>query len=427
MPQIINIHARQILDSRGIPTIEVDVISDSAVVGSASIPSGATTGDFEAYELRDEDSERFLGKGVLKAINNVNTILNDELKGFFVEDQRVLDAAMIALDGTDNKSNLGANAILAVSIAAARCAAQSLGIPLYKYLGGVNATVLPIPMIGVINGGQLSDNRLDIQEFMIMPCGAETFSEALRMGTEISLNLKHLFKSKKLSTNVSEEGGFAPNLESHEQALDFILQAIELSKYKPGEDVYIALDASSSNFYNRELQNYTFKSTGQTYSSAELIDYWKTLVKRYPIISIEDGLDQEDWEGWTKLTKSLGHKIQIVGDDLFVTNIDRLRKGIELKAANSIIIKPNQIGTVTEMLNTVRFADINSLTSIISHRSGETEDVLIAELAVALNTGLIKTGAISRTERIAKYNELLRIEEALGASASYLGKDFKFI
>jgi len=427
MGQIANIYARQILDSRGNPTIEVDVLTDSGILGRAAVPSGASTGAHEAHELRDGDKAKYLGKGVLKAVKNVNTVINKALQGYFVEDQKELDMAMIKLDGTETKSKLGANAILGVSLACAKAAAQVTGQPLYRYIGGVNAHILPIPMMNILNGGSHADNKIDIQEFMVMPVGAKTFSDALRMGTEVFHNLKSVLKEKGHATNVGDEGGFAPNLKSNEEAIEYILKAIEKAGYKPGKDVYIALDAAASEFYNEKKKIYHFDSTGKDYTGDQLVDYWKKWVNKYPIISIEDGLAEDDWKSWDKLTKAIGDKVQLVGDDLFVTNVTRLEKGIKAGIANSILIKVNQIGTLTETIDAVTMATRNSYTSIMSHRSGETEDVTIAELAVALNTGLIKTGSASRTERIAKYNQLIRIEESLGSSAHYLGKDFKYI
>jgi len=426
MEQIANIFAREILDSRGNPTIEVEVITDRGSVGRASVPSGASTGVHEAIELRDDDPERYLGKGVLKAVHNVNKVLNEELNGFFVADQSTLDAAMIELDGTENKSNLGANAILGVSLAAAKAAALSTGQHLYRYIGGVNASTLPIPMMNILNGGCHADNKIDIQEFMILPVGADTFSEALRMGTETFHHLKSVLKKKGFSTNVGDEGGFAPDLASNEQAIEFVIEAITKAGYTPGKDIYIALDAAASSFYDVKKKKYHFESIKKDFTSNQLVDYWKKWVSAYPIISIEDGLAEDDWDAWVALTATIGESVQIVGDDLFVTNVERLFKGIELQAANSILIKLNQIGTLTETINAVQLANNNGFTSIISHRSGETEDTTIAELAVALNTGLIKTGSASRSDRIAKYNQLLRIEESLGGAARYLGADFRF-
>ncbi len=427
MEQIANIFAREILDSRGNPTVEVEVVTDGGSVGRASVPSGASTGVHEAIELRDEDQERYLGKGVLKAINNVNKIINEELNGYIITDQSSIDGAMIELDGTDNKSNLGANAILGVSLAVAKAAAQSTGQHLYRYIGGVNANTLPIPMMNILNGGTHADNKIDIQEFMILPVSAENFAEALRMGTETFHHLKQVLKKKGYSTNVGDEGGFAPNLKSNEEAIEVVIEAIEKAGYKPGDDIYIGLDAAASSFYNEKKKKYHFESTKKDYTTAQMVEFWQSWVEKYPIISIEDGLAEDDWEGWSALNKLIGNKVQIVGDDLFVTNVERLYKGIVEGAANSILIKLNQIGTLTETINAVQMANNNGFTSIISHRSGETEDVTIAELAVALNTGLIKTGSASRTDRIAKYNQLLRIEESLGASARYLGRDFRFV
>lgn len=427
MGQIINIHAREILDSRGNPTIEVEVVTDAGAVGRAAVPSGASTGAHEAVELRDGDKSRYLGKGVLNAVNNVNTTLNDELTGLYVQDQVEIDNAMIALDGTDNKANLGANAILGVSLAVARAAAQENSLELYRYIGGVNANLLPIPMMNILNGGSHADNKIDIQEFMIMPVGAENFSHALRMGAEVFHNLKAVLKSKGHSTNVGDEGGFAPNLSSNTEALEVVLTAIEKAGYKPGDDFFIALDAAASEFYNKEKKLYHFESTNENFTSSELVGFWKDWAKKYPIISIEDGLDEDDWQGWIELTKAIGNTVQLVGDDLYVTNVNRLKRGIEEKCSNSILIKVNQIGTLTETINSVQMAMQNSFTSIISHRSGETEDAFIADLAVALNAGQIKTGSASRSDRIAKYNQLLRIEEGLGNSARYLGRDFKFL
>jgi len=427
MGQIAGIHARQILDSRGNPTIEVEVVTSEGFVGRAAVPSGASTGVHEAVELRDGDKSQYLGKGVTKAVENVNTIINDQLKGYFVDDQVGIDNALIELDGTENKSNLGANAMLGVSLAVARAAATEYGLPLYRYVGGVNANTLPIPMMNILNGGQHADNKIDIQEFMIMPVGAEKFSDALRMGTEVFHNLKAVLKAKGHSTNVGDEGGFAPNLSSNEEAIEVVLEAIEKAGYKPGKEIYIALDAAASEFYNKEKKIYHFESTNQDLSSSDMVNYWKAWVEKYPVLSIEDGLDEDDWEGWAELTQAIGSKVQLVGDDLFVTNVKRLARGVIEKSANSILIKVNQIGTLTETIEEVKLATENAFTSIISHRSGETEDTTIADLAVALNTGLIKTGSASRSDRIAKYNQLLRIEEALGVNAKYPGKSFKFL
>lgn len=427
MGLISEIRARQILDSRGNPTIEVDVITDEGFMGRAAVPSGASTGVHEAVELRDGDKEKFMGRGVLKAVENVNTILNDGLKGLYVFDQSLIDATMIELDGTENKSNLGANATLGVSLAVARAAAQETGQPLYRYLGGVNANTLPIPMMNILNGGSHADNKIDIQEFMVMPIGAKSFSEALRMGAEVFHTLKAVLKAKGHSTNVGDEGGFAPNLGSNEEAIEVVLEAVGKAGYKPGEDIWIALDPAASEFYDEDKKVYHFESTGEDKSSDDMVAYWKDWTSKYPIISVEDGFHEDDWSGFQALTKAIGDRVQIMGDDLFVTNVKRLSRGIEEKVANSILIKVNQIGTLTETINAVQLATANSFTSVISHRSGETEDVTIAELAVALNTGQIKTGSASRSDRIAKYNQLLRIEESLGDAARFIGKDFKFL
>ncbi len=427
MGQIIGIHARQILDSRGNPTVEVEVYTDQGAVGRAAVPSGASTGVHEACELRDNDKNYFMGKGVLQAVENVKNILNEELKGFQVTDQNAIDAKMIELDGTPNKSKLGANAILGVSLACAKAAAMETGQELYRYIGGVNANTLPIPMMNILNGGSHADNSIDFQEFMVMPVGAQSFSHALQMGTEVFHNLKAVLKAQGYSTNVGDEGGFAPNLKSNEEAIEVILTAIEKAGYKPGKDIYIALDPASSEYYIPEEKVYHLhKSTGEKLTSSQMVEYWAKWVEKYPIISIEDGMAEDDWEGWKLITDTLGDKIQLVGDDLFVTNPERLQMGIEKKVANSILVKVNQIGTLTETINAVSLANRNSYTAVMSHRSGETEDTTIADLAVALNTGQIKTGSASRTDRIAKYNQLLRIEEALGEQAKYLGKTFKF-
>lgn len=426
MGAISNIYARQILDSRGNPTVEVEVVTDQGVVGRAAVPSGASTGAFEAHEMRDGDKARFLGKGVYNAVNNVNTVINDHLKGHYVFDQGLIDKTMIELDGTENKSRLGANAILGVSLAVAKAAAISTGQELYRYVGGVSANTLPIPMMNILNGGSHADNKIDIQEFMIMPVGAPSFAEALRIGSEIFHSLKKVLSEQNHSTNVGDEGGFAPNLNSNEEAVEVVLKAIERAGYRPGDDIYLALDAAASEFYDKDKNKYVFESNGKEFSTDEMVEYWKNFVTKYPILSIEDGLNEEDWDGWIKLNNAIGSKVQIVGDDLFVTNVKRLHRGIVERAANSILVKVNQIGTLTETIDAVSMATRNSMTSIISHRSGETEDTFIADLAVALNTGLIKTGSASRTDRVAKYNQLLRIEEALGASARYVGKQFKF-
>lgn len=427
MAQITNIQAREVLDSRGNPTIEVDVMTEDGIIGRSIVPSGASTGVHEAVELRDGDKGRYLGRGVLKAVENVNKILNEEMIGMFVTDQIEIDTKMIELDGSENKGNLGANAILGVSLACAKAAAQLTGQPLYRYVGGVNASTLPIPMMNILNGGKHADNKIDIQEFMIMPVGATKFSEALRMGAEVFHNLKAVLKSKGHSTNVGDEGGFAPNLGSNEEAIEVVIEAIGKAGFKPGEDIVIALDPAASEFYNAEKKVYKFESTNQVMSSSDMVAYWKKWVKNYPIVSIEDGLAEDDWDGWKEMVREIGDKIQIVGDDLFVTNVKRLKRGIKEKAANSILIKVNQIGTLTETINAVQLAIQNGMTAVISHRSGETEDTFIADLAVALNTGLIKTGSASRSDRIAKYNQLLRIEESLGTAAKFLGRDFKYL
>ncbi|MCD6179964.1 MAG: phosphopyruvate hydratase [Bacteroidales bacterium] len=428
MSAITNIHAREILDSRGNPTVEVEVFTSNGVVGRAAVPSGASTGVHEAVELRDGDKSRFMGKGVLQAVQNVNKILNEELQGYYVSDQVDIDTAMIELDGTPNKGKLGANAILGVSLAVANAAAQETGQYLYRYIGGVNANTLPIPMMNIINGGSHADNSIDFQEFMIMPVGAESFSQALRMGSEVFHNLKSVLKKMGHSTNVGDEGGFAPNLSSNEEAIKVILQAIEKAGYRPGEDIYLALDPASAEYYLPEEDKYHLKwSTGDKLSPAEMVDFWDGWAKKYPIISIEDGMSEDDWNGWKLMTDKMGDRIQLVGDDLFVTNTERLAKGISMDIANSILIKVNQIGTLTETINAINMAKDNSYTTVISHRSGETEDTTIADLAVALNTGQIKTGSASRTDRIAKYNQLMRIEEILGSSARYLGKNFKYV
>jgi enolase len=428
MSQIANIHSRQILDSRGNPTVEVDVYTTTGIVGRAAVPSGASTGIHEAVELRDGDKDVFLGKGVQKAVQNVNNILSEELNGYYVTDQVDIDKKMIEIDGTPNKAKLGANAILGVSLAVAHAAAQETNQHLFRYIGGVNAKTLPIPMMNILNGGSHADNSIDFQEFMIMPVGAKSFSEALRMGTEVFHNLKSVLKKAGYSTNVGDEGGFAPNLKSNEEAVKVVLEAIDRAGYRAGEDIFIALDPASSEYFIKEENVYHLKwSTGEKLTPAEMVDYWDNWTKKYPIISIEDGMDEDDWDGWKLMTDKMGDRVQIVGDDLFVTNTERLAEGIKRGIANSILIKVNQIGTLTETIDAVSMASNNSYTSIISHRSGETEDVTIADLAVALNTGLIKTGSASRSDRIAKYNQLLRIEELLGDSATYLGKDFRFL
>ena len=428
MSIINNIHARQVLDSRGNPTVEVEVMTNQGIVGRAIVPSGASTGIHEAVELRDGDKGVYMGKGVLKAVNNVNTVLNEQLTGAYIFDQLAIDSKMLEIDGTTNKGSLGANAILGVSMAVARAAADSVNLPLYKYIGGVGAHTLPVPMMNILNGGSHADNKIDIQEFMVMPAGASSFSEGLRWGTEIFHHLKTVLKSKGMSTNVGDEGGFAPNLSSNEEALEVIIQAIENAGYRPGEDVYLALDAASSEFYLKEEGVYHLhKSTGEKLSSSDMVDYFDNWAKKYPIVSIEDGLDEDDWAGWKLMTEKMGDRVQLVGDDLFVTNTERLKKGIDEDIANSILVKVNQIGTLSETIAAVDMAHRNSYTSVISHRSGETEDTTIADLSVALNTGQIKTGSASRTDRIAKYNQLLRIEEELGNQAYYMGKELKFL
>ncbi|MBQ5892594.1 MAG: phosphopyruvate hydratase [Bacteroidales bacterium] len=427
MSQIIGIHSRQILDSRGNPTVEVEVYTEAGAFGRAAVPSGASTGVHEACELRDGDKSYFLGKSVLQAVKNVNTTLADELRGMQVADQSAIDARMIEIDGTANKSKIGANAILGVSLACAKAAAMETGQELYRYIGGVNARTLPIPMMNILNGGSHADNSIDFQEFMVMPVGATSFSHALQMGAETFHNLKAVLKAKGYSTNVGDKGGFAPNLGSNEEAIEVILTAIEKAGYKPGEDIYIALDPASSEYYLPEENVYHLhKSTGDKLTPSEMVAYWKEWVNKYPIISIEDAMAEDDWAGWKTLTDELGGKIQLVGDDLFVTNPARLAMGIEKSVANSILVKVNQIGSLTETINAVNLAYRNKYTAVMSHRSGETEDTTIADLAVALNTGQIKTGSASRTDRICKYNQLLRIEEGLGDQAIYLGKNFKF-
>jgi enolase len=428
MSRIINIHARQILDSRGNPTIEVDVMTETGIVARAAVPSGASTGVHEAVELRDGDKKTYLGKGVLKAVHNVNNVLNEELNGFYVTDQNEVDARMLEIDGTPNKAKLGANAILGVSLAVAKAAALETDQALFRYVGGVNANTLPIPMMNILNGGSHADNSIDFQEFMIMPVGARSFSQALQMGAEVFHNLKAVLKKQGHSTNVGDEGGFAPNLKSNEDAIKVVLEAIKKAGYKAGEDICIALDPASSEYYVAEENVYHLKwSTGDKLTPAQMVDFWNDWVKKYPIVSIEDGMAEDDWDGWKLMTEKMGDKIQLVGDDLFVTNTERLKKGIDMGVANSILIKVNQIGTLTETINAVNMATRNAYTSVMSHRSGETEDTTIADLAVALNTGLIKTGSASRSDRIAKYNQLLRIEEQLGGQAQYIGKNFKYM
>ena len=426
MSKISHVFARQILDSRGNPTIEVDVLTSNGILGRAAVPSGASTGIHVAVELRDGDKSKYLGKGVLNAVSNVNTLINASLKGWDVFDQQGIDTCMIKLDGTSNKSNLGANAILGVSLAVARAAANESKCSLFKSIGGDQAVTLPIPMMNILNGGSHADNLIDIQEFMVMPVGASSFSEGLRWGTEVFHQLKGVLKAQGMSTNVGDEGGFAPSLGSNEQAIEVVIQAVEKAGFSLGKDMFIALDAAASEFYNADKNLYHFESTGDSMSPTEMVDYWKSWVDRYPIISIEDGLAEDDWAGWKYVTQTLGDKIQLVGDDLFVTNTQRLTRGIEEGIANSILVKVNQIGTLTETIQAVELAQAHNYTAVMSHRSGETEDNTIADLAVALNTGQIKTGSASRSDRTAKYNQLLRIEEELGAKANYLGKDFKF-
>ncbi len=425
MSLIESIHARQILDSRGNPTVEVDVVTETGAFGRAAVPSGASTGTHEAVELRDGDKKRYVGKGVLKAVENVNGRIAEEIVGFNVFDQSLIDKVMIELDGTSNKGNLGANAILGTSLAIAKAGAMEAGLPLYRYIGGVNANTLPVPMMNILNGGSHADNSIDFQEFMVMPVKADTFSEALRMGTEVFHTLKKVLHDKNFSTNVGDEGGFAPNIKSNEEAIEIVLQAIEKAGFKPGEDIFIAMDAASSEFYDAASNTYTFKkSSGKKISSDEMVDYWATWAAKYPIISIEDGMAEDDWKGWKGVTDKIGKKIQLVGDDLFVTNVTRLQEGITKGVANSILVKVNQIGSLTETINAVNLAKRNAYKSVMSHRSGETEDSTIADLAVALNTGQIKTGSASRSDRMAKYNQLIRIEEELGEVAYFPGKNF---
>ena len=428
MSLILDIHARQILDSRGNPTIEVDVITENGIIGRAAVPSGASTGQYEAVELRDKDKAVYLGKGVLKAVANVNEKIAPELKGVDVFEQNAIDNLMIALDGTENKGNLGANAILGVSLAVAKAAAQESRQPLYRYVGGVNANTLPIPMMNIINGGSHSDAPIAFQEFMIMPVGASSFSEALRWGTEVFHNLKAILHDRGLSTAVGDEGGFAPAFEGTEDGVETIIQAIEKAGYKPGIDICLAFDCAASEFYKDGIYDYSkFEGAdGAKRTSAEQVDYLVSLTEKYPIISIEDGMDENDWDGWKLLTEKIGDKIQLVGDDLFVTNVIKLKQGIDSHTANSILVKVNQIGSLTETINAVSMAQHANYTSVMSHRSGETEDVTIADLAVALNCGQIKTGSASRSDRIAKYNQLLRIEEELGLQAKFIGKNFKY-
>ena len=423
MSEILDIVAREILDSRGNPTVEVEVHLESGFVGRAAVPSGASTGIHEAVEMRDNDKGRYLGKGVLKAVSHANNELRDLLVGMEVTDQIKIDRAMIALDGTPNKARLGANAILAVSLAAAKAAAEEFGQPLYRYVGGVNAHILPVPMMNIINGGSHADNGIDFQEFMIMPVGAETFSEGLRMGVEVFHHLKNVLKSKGYATNVGDEGGFAHGIKNNEEAIQMVMTAIEKAGLRPLDDIVIALDPAASEFYDNETKEYVFKkSTGDRLSGSDMVAYWKDWCNRYPIYSIEDGLAEDDWTSWKLMTDTLGHRIQLVGDDLFVTNVKRLQRGLDEKVGNSILVKVNQIGSLTETIETVSLAHRNAYTSVMSHRSGETEDTTIADLAVALGTGQIKTGSASRSDRIAKYNQLLRIEQQLGDAAAYMGR-----
>ncbi len=425
MSLIESIHARQILDSRGNPTVEVDVYTETGAFGRAAVPSGASTGSHEAVELRDGDKKKYMGKGVLKAVSNVNTKIAGSVVGFDVFDQNLIDRIMIELDGTPNKGKLGANAILGVSLAVAKAAAMEAGQPLYRYIGGVSANTLPVPMMNILNGGSHADNSIDFQEFMVMPVGANTFSEAVRMGAEVFHTLKGVLHDKGLSTNVGDEGGFAPNLSSNEEAIEVVLKAIEKAGYKPGVDIFIALDPAASEFYDGKTKTYHFKkSSGKKLKPQEMAEYWTKWTKKYPIISIEDGLAEDDWAGWKALTENVGDKVQLVGDDLFVTNVKRLQEGIDKGVANAILVKVNQIGSLTETIAAVNLAKQNSYKSIMSHRSGETEDTTIADLAVALNTGQIKTGSASRSDRMAKYNQLIRIEEELGEMAYFPGNKF---
>ncbi|MEO6289361.1 MAG: phosphopyruvate hydratase [Ginsengibacter sp.] len=427
MSYITNIHARQILDSRGNPTIEVDVLTENESLGRAAVPSGASTGVHEAVELRDNDKKNYGGKSVLKAVENVNGLIGDTLTGWDVADQTGIDKAMIDLDGTENKSALGANAMLAVSLAVAKAAALEANLPLYRYVGGTNATILPIPMMNILNGGSHADNKIDFQEFMVMPVGASSFSEGLQWGVEIFHALKAVLKKKGYSTNVGDEGGFAPNIQSNEEAIETVLAAIESAGFKSGSQISIAMDPAVSEMYDNDKKVYDFhKSDGKKLSSEKMVDFWASWVKQFPIISLEDGMAEDDWDGWKLLTETVGDKVQLVGDDLFVTNVKRLQKGIDEKIANALLVKVNQIGTLTETINAVSLAQHNGYNTIMSHRSGETEDTTIADLAVALNCGQIKTGSASRTDRIAKYNQLIRIEEILAESAIYPKGKIKF-
>jgi enolase len=427
MSFIASIHARQILDSRGNPTIEVDVLTENGVLGRAAVPSGASTGVHEAVELRDGDQSKYMGKGVLKAVENVNTTIQNALVGMDIFEQKKIDYLLLALDNTLNKSNLGANAILGTSLAVAKAAAAEAGLSLFQYIGGVGAVTMPVPMMNILNGGSHADNLIDIQEFMVMPLGASSFSEGLRWGTEVFHHLKAVLKARGMSTNVGDEGGFAPSLGSNEEALEVVMEAIQKAGFTPGKDMFIALDAAASEFYDEATGTYNFASTGESRNSEEMVAFWADWCERYPIISIEDGLAEDDWAGWKLATDQLGHKIQLVGDDLFVTNTKRLQQGINQGVANSILVKVNQIGTLTETIEAVQLATRNGYTSVMSHRSGETEDNTIADLAVALNCGQIKTGSASRSDRMAKYNQLLRIEEELEEAAVYPGLNFKYI
>lgn len=427
MSYIAKVIGRQILDSRGNPTVEVDVYTTNGRYGRAAVPSGASTGVHEAVELRDNDKEIYMGKGVQNAVAYVNDVINENLEGAYLFDQKAIDNLLIELDGTENKSRLGANAILGTSLAVAKAAASESNMSLFKYVGGAGAYTMPVPMMNILNGGSHADNKIDIQEFMVMPFGASSFSEGLRMGTEIFHHLKAVLKSKGMSTNVGDEGGFAPNLGSNEEAIEVVLDAIKKAGYTPGKDVWIALDAASSEFYDKKKKKYIFESTGTEMTSKEFVDYWTEWVNKYPIASLEDALDEDDWKGWKQLTEAVGDKVQLVGDDLFVTNTKRLQRGIDEGIANSILIKVNQIGTLSETIEAVQLATRNSYTSVMSHRSGETEDTTIADLAVALGCGQIKTGSASRSDRMAKYNQLLRIEEELGDQAYYPGKNFKYL
>ena len=427
MGKIKNIHARQIIDSRGNPTVEADVTLTDGSFGRAAVPSGASTGKYEAVELRDNNPLLYNGKSVLKAVSNINNIISSDLKGLEVDDQKNIDNKLLSIDGTENKSNLGANSMLAVSLACAKAAANYKKLNLFESISQKSEYELPIPMMNILNGGSHADNKIDFQEFMVMPVGAKTFSQALQMGTEIFHSLKNELKSKGFSTNVGDEGGFAPNLSSNKEAIEIVLKSIESAGYSPGKDIFIAMDAAASEFYNNDEKVYHFhQSTGEKLSSSEMVDFWKDWVNKYPIISIEDGLDEDDWDAWKLLTDKIGKGVQLVGDDLFVTNVKKLSKGINESIANSILIKVNQIGTLTETIDAVKLAQDNSYTSIMSHRSGETEDTTIADLSVALQTGQIKTGSASRSDRVAKYNQLLRIEEKLGEKAFFTGKGFKF-